>query len=290
MTPKLRVLDLFSGIGGFSLGLERTGGFETVAFCEINEFCRRVLAKHWPDIPCFNDVRTIARQRWSGSRAQTALRQAFHARTYHTPEKVPDLPAPVPVSGGKYAEPFAWYDHGSRCWRTWQRCLVEGWELYSGAWPRSGMTRNGIAYRLPPLVPSTKEIEPGSLLPTLTVHGNYNRKGLSKTSGDGLATVLRRMMPTLTAHVVRGGCKPERTLRMWENSARGCDLPSTLRILHPESTGIINPSWAEGFMGYPIGWTELAPSETPSIRHSSNATVEQSSRLSDRASQNNKEG
>ena len=32
---KLRVLDLFSGIGGFSLGLERTGGFETVAFCEI---------------------------------------------------------------------------------------------------------------------------------------------------------------------------------------------------------------------------------------------------------------
>ena len=41
----LRVLDLFSGIGGFSLGLERTGGFETVAFCEIDPFCRRVLAE-----------------------------------------------------------------------------------------------------------------------------------------------------------------------------------------------------------------------------------------------------
>lgn len=38
---KLCVLDLFSGIGGFSLGLERTGGFETVAFCEIEPFCRR---------------------------------------------------------------------------------------------------------------------------------------------------------------------------------------------------------------------------------------------------------
>ena len=56
---KLRVLDLFSGIGGFSLGLERTGGFETVAFCEIDPFCRKVLKKHWPDVPCFEDVRTI---------------------------------------------------------------------------------------------------------------------------------------------------------------------------------------------------------------------------------------
>ena len=58
---KLRVLDLFSGIGGFSLGLERTGGFETVAFCEINPFARRVLAKHWPEVPCFDDVRALNR-------------------------------------------------------------------------------------------------------------------------------------------------------------------------------------------------------------------------------------
>jgi DNA (cytosine-5)-methyltransferase 1 len=56
---KLKVLDLFSGIGGFSLGLERTGGFETVAFCEIEPFPRRVLAKHWPGVPCYEDVRTL---------------------------------------------------------------------------------------------------------------------------------------------------------------------------------------------------------------------------------------
>ena len=66
--PKLRVLDLFSGIGGFSLGLERTGGFETVAFCEIEEFPRRVLAKHWPEVPCYDDVRTLTADRLAADR------------------------------------------------------------------------------------------------------------------------------------------------------------------------------------------------------------------------------
>jgi DNA (cytosine-5)-methyltransferase 1 len=56
---EIRVLDLFSGIGGFSLGLERAGPFRTVAFCERDEFCQAVLRKHWPDTPIYDDVRTI---------------------------------------------------------------------------------------------------------------------------------------------------------------------------------------------------------------------------------------
>lgn len=55
----MKVLDLFSGIGGFSLGLERTGGFETVAFCEIEEYPRKILAKHWPEVPIYEDVRSL---------------------------------------------------------------------------------------------------------------------------------------------------------------------------------------------------------------------------------------
>lgn len=60
---KLRTLSLFAGIGGFDLGLERTGGFETVAFCEIDPFCRKVLAKHWPEVPCYEDVRELTAER-----------------------------------------------------------------------------------------------------------------------------------------------------------------------------------------------------------------------------------
>ena len=56
---KLRTLDLFAGIGGFSLGLERTGGFETVAFCEIEPFPQKVLKKHWPEVPIYEDVREL---------------------------------------------------------------------------------------------------------------------------------------------------------------------------------------------------------------------------------------
>jgi len=58
----VRVLDLFSGIGGFSLGLERAG-MRTVAFCEIEPFCRAVLRKHWPNVPCYDDVRTLTAER-----------------------------------------------------------------------------------------------------------------------------------------------------------------------------------------------------------------------------------
>ena len=54
----MNVLDLFSGIGGFSLGLERAG-FKTVAFCEVDKKCQAVLKKHWPDVPMFDDVSNL---------------------------------------------------------------------------------------------------------------------------------------------------------------------------------------------------------------------------------------
>lgn len=63
---KLRVLDLFSGIGGFSLGLERAG-METVAFCEFDKHAQKVLKKHWPDVPIHEDVRTLDGKQFRGT-------------------------------------------------------------------------------------------------------------------------------------------------------------------------------------------------------------------------------
>lgn len=56
MQEKLRVLDLFAGAGGFTLAAEMAGGYETVAFCEIDKYAKRVLRTNWPDVPLFDDV------------------------------------------------------------------------------------------------------------------------------------------------------------------------------------------------------------------------------------------
>ena len=63
MSEKLRLLSLFAGIGGFELGLERSGGFQTVAQCEIDPFCNKVLAKHWPEVKRYGDIRELTAAR-----------------------------------------------------------------------------------------------------------------------------------------------------------------------------------------------------------------------------------
>jgi DNA (cytosine-5)-methyltransferase 1 len=61
---QLKILDLFSGLGGFSLGLERTGKFKTVAFCEIDKYCTLLLQKHWKGIKIYEDVRKINKEQF----------------------------------------------------------------------------------------------------------------------------------------------------------------------------------------------------------------------------------
>jgi len=61
---KYKILDLFSGLGGFSLGLERTGHFETVAFCDNNQYSKLILDKHWKGVKIYDDVREISKEKF----------------------------------------------------------------------------------------------------------------------------------------------------------------------------------------------------------------------------------
>ena len=54
----LKVLDLFSGIGGFSLGLESTRHFSTTQFVEQDAWCQKILAKNFPGVPIHDDIKT----------------------------------------------------------------------------------------------------------------------------------------------------------------------------------------------------------------------------------------
>jgi DNA (cytosine-5)-methyltransferase 1 len=84
--------------------------------------------------------------------------------------------------------------------------------------------------------------------PTPTVCGNYNRKGLSERSGDGLATAVMKW-PTPTAHNAKEGGFP-------------AEYERNTPTLAAQAGGSLNPTWVEWLMGWPLGWTDLKPLAT----------------------------
>ena len=64
----LKIIDTFSGIGGFSYAAEKlVGGFETVAFIECEPYCQKILKKHWPNVPIYDDIKTYNPEPYSAS-------------------------------------------------------------------------------------------------------------------------------------------------------------------------------------------------------------------------------
>ena len=145
----------FAGIGGMDLGMERAG-FETVWQVEIDDYCRKVLEKHFPNAERFRDINECFPE-------LTLLAAGSRALTSRMPANAPELPESIQDSGGQWCVPFAWYDRNTQLWRTWQLCLDGGWAEFLETWPRAGMTRNGIAYRRQPLAPISYATESLSL-------------------------------------------------------------------------------------------------------------------------------
>jgi hypothetical protein len=176
----------------------------------------------------------------------------FRARILALRGQAPDLPEPVRDCGGKWFEPFAWFDLASRSWKTWQRCLVEGWEPFSETWPRSGMMRNGIAYRRAPLAPLTDEIASG-LLPTPEAS---NTKAVALRSAGRSPRNFLAPLPTPRASDGNKGTRTAEGAAREVARNRGPDLGAV-------AGGPLNPTWIEWLQGFPLEWTDLGASETP---------------------------
>ena len=216
-----------------------------------------------------------------GTELLTWYLAGFPARTSALQEKAQDLTESDQDSGEKWRGWLAKLCPNGSGWKTAQRSLLGDLEESSAILPRSGMTRSGLLWELPMLERLTSETGFGYLLPTPTakpmgsnthmrekglttkqiyqmwptptVCGNYNRKGASKTSGDGLATAVRQW-PTPTAHNAKETNAPSESAR---------NTPT----LAAQAGGSLNPDWVEWLMGWPIGHTALKPSEMAKFRN-----------------------
>jgi hypothetical protein len=179
----------------------------------------------------------------SGEALLMSYRAGFHARILALPEEGQASTAHDPASGLKWHASLAKFDPATSSWRTVQPSLLGDLGESSVIWPRSGMTAGGRCWAQPMLARRTSVNESG-LWPTPTVCGNYNRKGASATSGDGLATAVR-MWPT-----------PRCFMHKDSTTDRGKSN------LGEVVGGSLNPPWVEWLMGWPLGWTDLKPLET----------------------------
>lgn len=91
--------------------------------------------------------------------------------------------------------------------------------------------------------------------PTPTVNGNYNRKGLSPTSGDGLATYVQRSQKSFPVRVPTPTASMVTTGDMEQSRYSSGQRPEYAQV----NGGSLNPDWVEWLMGWPIGWTRLEP-------------------------------
>jgi hypothetical protein len=169
----------------------------------------------------------------------------------------------------------------TKCYLTWKDEGYAAWTLLfqlAPSMPRTDVTGSGL-WRTPMaadgthnhcLAPSviagkttltlTNQVKGAAqgLWPTPTVNGNHNRKGLSKTNGDGLSTAVK-MWPTPGAadNRDRGHMGMPAIQR---RQAKGKQL--NLSMVVSDVSGALNPTWVEWLMGYPEGWTDLNASET----------------------------
>lgn len=306
----MRALSLFSGIGGLDMAAH-SAGIETVAFCEIEPFACRILAKRFPGVPIINDVREVVAdgslgtidvvhggfpcQDLSVAGKQAGLEGERSGLWFEMLRVVSELrPAYVLAENVRGACNLALPAVVSGL-------EGEGYEVRASVVPAAAFgaphrrerlfvlgVRSDVAYAVaerlqrgergcsfleqgaPALEPASERGE-GCLWPTPCVHGNYNRRGLSENSGDGLATAVK-MWATPSSADCKGshGGGQGRSLRtdiynakrLWPTPKRQNANGGPCRHgdggidLQTAANGTLNSAWVEILMGFPLGWTD----------------------------------
>jgi len=155
----------------------------------------------------------------------TLFREASLARTSLAPEKEKGLQDPDLGYGGRWRELSEKYDLSTSSWKTARSLFPVDLDWFSVTLPRWGIMLDGECWALTTQALPTLENASGSW-PTPTVHGNYNRKGSSKKSGDGLATVVWNTPTTMDSLPIRS---EEALQRNYEKNRPGRTKHSTLR-------------------------------------------------------------
>lgn len=230
-----------------------------------------------------------------GAELLTSWLAAFRVKTSALPETAQDLTENAAECGTTWPASLAKFDPDTSSWKTAQLSLLGGLEEFSETWPRWGLMRAGECWERQTLVPRTSESASGLwqtpvaddaanrangkwnsrgepklsaqvMWPTATVCGNYNRKGASATSGDGLATaVTQRTYPTATATAYKGW-SPKHNRASTDDRL---DYTVEREAFNPGQQTPpmrLNPAWVEWLMGWPIGHTELKPLVTDKFR------------------------
>ena len=269
-----------------------------------------------------------------GRDSSISLLAGFPARTYPPPVGELESTANDPDCGAKWSGSLARYDRDSRLWRTPQLSLLGGLAVFSGTWPKWGTMRNGECWerrmwerrtkgtgygllRTPTVgmlnadrakdpeygtrkaekgqtITLADQVKSAQMWPTPTVCGNYNRAGLSKNSGNGLATAAT-MWPTPAARDSKGAnsrehCEKNGTGRKHMDQLANAVVHPDLKYPTPKTNGFcggsgaaakirqnedlsteekrsmlagnggqLNPTWVEWLIGWPLGWTDLKP-------------------------------
>ncbi len=195
------------------------------------------------------------------------------ARTSATPAVELESTESDPDCGQSLRGAFAYFNRESSSWRTRQACFLAGLDEFSETWPRSGTMRNGIAYRRQPLAPITSATDslysPTPLASDRPCEGSvrlYRKAVLSGAMPEEEATAILGKSPFDGQGKIPPYCPTPRA-----DGRDNCGGSNARQTAKRNGTYIgrrENPQYREWQMGFPIGFTEIPPSETPSAQSS----------------------